>query len=144
MQNPDAVGDPDGEWFILGGELELGKLGQTGWYTEVTGSWSYAPAGAWMSHEASVAIWAESEAEGALLLTGGLDDGQGDVLYFDGLQRQGEELDGAVEVRLPDGRWSRLDLDAGDGACGVQDEAEPLCVEPLLEALSTLSAQVGA
>ncbi|MCB9797915.1 MAG: hypothetical protein H6741_34985 [Alphaproteobacteria bacterium] len=130
--------DPEDNWFILGGELEL-AVSEAGWVAEVTGSWSYPPAGAWMAHEASVAVWILGDAEGAHQVDGGVNDGEGDVLFFDALTRAGDELDGAVELRDSDGRWTRLDLDAGEGACGELDGGEALCADALLDALDALS-----
>lgn len=109
--------DPEGDWFIFGGELELYAKDEV-WETEVTGSFSYAPAGGWMTHEASIALWSGSDGA-ETWLEGGYGDGDGHSVYFEDL-RFPAGCDGPVGVlklREDSGYWHTLTFDEGCGGC---------------------------
>ena len=143
--------DPDGNWFVAAGEMLFDKKGDLngGSVTaEISGTWSYAPAGSWMAPEGAGAVleisaeW--SDYGWSIALDGSATNGTNHVrlemLSMSNEACSGAAVSGRYELRGADGYW--YSIDATDCGCGSVTWADGSvlgegCVD-LTSAMSTL------
>jgi hypothetical protein len=143
--------DPDGNWFVGGGELAYAETTADGthtWSAEVAGTWGYPLSEGWTAETPSVALFYEGSegAEATLRIEGGYarPDAQ---MYFDGVAfgECGDAPTGAVRLRDPTGYWYTVTFDGCTGCGPVTFEGEELgeaCVD-LTAAAAGLTATLG-
>lgn len=135
--------DPDGNWFMGGGQLEyIQSQGQV--IARMDGSWGYEGQAGWLGQSSSFNYSVSIEQE-RIHLQGGLGV-PGGVLYFEDL---GMAPDcgpfGLLKLRDPSGWWYSLDFGRECTGCGElswgEQDLGPLCLD--LEVLNGLGQRLS-
>lgn len=139
------VKDPQGNTFILAGEIER-ETTEAGWEASVRGTWTYPAAEAdWLVGTTGAALWMVADADG-LHLDGGYAQAGVDV-SFESVTVSDTCTSGVVWLHDPAGAWYTVDLGDDCDACGeVAYAGEPLgqvCLDLATPAADLLTRMEG-